>query len=72
MSSQQYRTKTGDTVDSICWAYYDTTASGQVEAVLEANRALGLPGYGPELPAGIIITLPVVEATVTSSVNLFL
>nr|VFJ68701.1 MAG: P2-like prophage tail protein X [Candidatus Kentron sp. DK] len=51
----QYRTKNGDVLDYLCWKHYGQQA-GAVERVLEANR--GLAGYGPVLPAGILITLP--------------
>jgi phage tail protein X len=68
---QQYRTKEGESLDSICYNYYGTTSSGQVEATLEANRPLNLPAYGPELPAGLIITLPEVEAQVATTTSLF-
>jgi phage tail protein X len=71
MSAQQYRTKDGDTVDAVCFAFYGSTSGGQVEAVLEANRALGLGDLGPELPAGLIITLPVIAPPATTTISLF-
>ena len=66
--SATYRTKERDTVDSICHDYYGRT-SGVVEQVLEAN--VGLADYGPELPAGVTITLPDVEEPSTQVVRLF-
>ena len=63
-----YRTKDRDTVDSICHAYYGRT-SGVVEQVLEVN--VGLADYGPELPAGLEITLPDVAQPSTQVVRLF-
>lgn len=45
----------GDTVDSICWAYYGRTA-GVTEAVLAANP--GLADLGPIIPHGTTVTLP--------------
>jgi len=50
-----YRTKEGDMLDHLCWKHYGQQA-GAVERVLEENR--GLAGYGPVLPAGILIMLP--------------
>ena len=51
-----YETRTGDVLDHVVWRYYGRQDNGLVEAVLEANR--GLADYGPELPAGLSITLP--------------
>jgi len=51
----KYRTKDGDTLDAICWKYYGAQG-GAVEIVLEANPRLA--DMGPELPSGVIITLP--------------
>lgn len=53
----KYQTREGDTIDRICWGYYGRT-SGAVEAVLEANRAIGLASRGPILPAGLVLDLP--------------
>lgn len=52
---QQYRTKSGDRLDQVCGQYYGHQ-TGAVEAVLEANRDLA--EYGPNLPAGLLISLP--------------
>lgn len=54
-----YRTQAGDQLDEICWLYYGRT-QGTVEAVLEANK--GLADRGMILPAGVLITLPTIEA----------
>jgi phage tail protein X len=54
-----YRTKDGDTVDSIAWAYYGKQSGRVVEQVLEANP--GLADEGPVLPAGLLIELPEVD-----------
>jgi len=70
-TAQQYRTKEGDSLDAICFGYYGTTSHRQVETVLEANRALGLADIGPLLPAGLVITLPVVPPPVTTTISLF-
>ena len=53
----QYRTKDGDVLDAICLAQYGSSAT--VPAVLAANR--GLAAFGPVLPAGVEIELPVLE-----------
>lgn len=50
----QYRTRDGDVLDAICWAYYGRV--DVVPAVLEANRDLAR--LGPVLPAGVLIELP--------------
>lgn len=57
--AQQYRTKDGDTVAYIAWKQYGNQNPGTVEAVFNANPFLA--SYDPELPAGIIITLPQIE-----------
>lgn len=56
-----YITKADDALDQIIWRYYNRQDNGLLEAVLEANR--GLADYGPVLPAGITIILPVAEAS---------
>lgn len=53
---QSYVTSEGDQVDAIAAAYYGSTSNRVAEQVLEANP--GLADYGPQLPAGLIITLP--------------
>lgn len=62
-----YTTKDGDTVDYICWKYYGST--NNVVAVLEAN--VGLADTGPELPAGMVITLPEVTTATKQGVKLW-
>lgn len=56
--ARTYVTKTDDMLDLICFRYYNKRQIGAVEAVLEANHAIGLAAYGPRLPRGITITLP--------------
>jgi len=55
-----YTSREGDTVDFIAWKFYGSTANRVTESVLEANP--GLAAYGPELPAGVQISLPEIEA----------
>ncbi len=50
-----YVTKTGDTLDWLCWRFYDRQAEA-VEALLEANP--NLADLGMTLPAGLVIALP--------------
>jgi phage tail protein X len=50
------RTSQGDTLDYICWKFYDGQQSGAVELVLEANP--GLSDLGPVLPVDTEILLP--------------
>jgi phage tail protein X len=62
-----YQTKAGDTVDYVCWMYYGATA-GIVETVLATNS--GLADYGPVLPAGINIMLPVVTPSTVQDITI--
>lgn len=55
-----YRTSDGDMADEIAFKQYGTTDGGVVEKLLAANP--GLADRGPVFPAGIIITLPVIDA----------
>ncbi len=55
----KYITREGDTVDSIAWKFYGSTANKVVETVLDANR--GLADYGPILPPAIAIELPDID-----------
>jgi phage tail protein X len=55
-----YTTKAGETVDYIVWKYYGAQDNRAVEQVLAANP--GLADNGPELPAGLNIELPTLEA----------
>jgi len=59
MTMQQYRTKAGETVAYIAWKQYGNQNPGTVEAVFNANPTLA--GQDPELPAGLLIWLPVIE-----------
>ncbi|KVX12180.1 phage tail protein [Burkholderia ubonensis] len=45
----------GETLDALCWRYYDSTA-GTVEAVLEANPDLA--ELGVVLPMGTVVDMP--------------
>lgn len=51
-----YTTRENDVLDEIVWRHYGRQDNGLVESVLESNR--GLADYGPELPAGLFLTLP--------------
>ena len=53
----------GDTVDSLCWRHYGSTA-GTVEAVLEANT--GLADLGPVLPVGTQVYMPTPKTTTST------
>lgn len=66
---QEVRAIQGDTVDRICYRYYDRTAE-VTEAVLKANP--GLAKLGPILPMGTRVKMPAVEAKPTKqTVNLW-
>ena len=65
-----YTCKDGETVDEVCNRFYGSTYAGQVEIVLEANRALDLGQY-ITLPTGLTITLPDFAAKPQESVRLF-
>lgn len=56
----EYVTREGDMLDAICANYYGSTANRVVEQVLVANA--GLADHSEELPAGLTITLPDLEA----------
>lgn len=56
----QLRTIQNDTVDALCWRHYGRTA-GVVEAVLDANP--GLADHGPQLPTGLLVTLPDLQSS---------
>ncbi len=57
-TSLTYTTSDGDTVDYVAWKHYGTTEGRVTEQLLEAN--CGLADYGPTLPAGVEITMPVI------------
>jgi len=65
-----YRTRAGDMLDDICSRYYGGVLGRQVEAVMEANRALDLGQYA-KLPGGLEITLPEIVAETKETVRLF-
>lgn len=56
MMAQSYKTREGDLVDGIAWRYYGTRGGQVTEKLLDANP--GLADHGPELPAGLVLTLP--------------
>jgi phage tail protein X len=58
-------TREGDVVDQIALAAYGVTAEA-TETVLAANAILS--GYGPVLPEGLVLTLPVIDPVTTATV----
>ena len=67
--STTYITRDGDLIDDVCRRVYGEQKPGQVEAVLAANP--GLASKGPVLSAGLVITLPVLEAQSEATVRLW-
>lgn len=63
--ARTYVTIDGDMLDLICYRHYRGRQSGAVEAVLEANRTLGLSARAERLPRGITIVLPDLPAETT-------
>lgn len=61
---RSYRSKDGDTADSIAWAVYGKQSPGLVEGILEANP--GLADQGPLLSAGQAIAIPDAPAPAVS------
>lgn len=59
-----YITSDGDTVDQIAFKNYGSIEGLVVERVYLANP--GLADYGPDIPAGVSIALPVLDAAVTA------
>ena len=51
-----FRSRDGDILDEIALARYGQTTGGAVELILDANPEIR--GFGPVLPAGVIIRLP--------------
>jgi len=56
MKLEEYRTEEGDMVDLIAYRRFGSS-TGNTEAILDANP--GLATYGPILPPGLIIKIPV-------------
>ncbi|WP_416046635.1 tail protein X [Haematospirillum sp. H1815] len=56
MTTLQYKTCDGDTVDLIAWTYYGRRRGRCVEQLLDANP--GLADRGLVLPAGLTVYLP--------------
>lgn len=70
MTVATYITSEGELLDQIAFNYYGSTSNRVVEQVLEANA--GLADYGPVLPAGLSIALPVIQQpTETKGVKLW-
>lgn len=63
-----YRSSQGDELDEICFNYYGYS-SGAIELVLAANRDLAK--QLPNLPAGVLITLPDIPKPETKTINLW-
>ncbi len=59
-----YISKEGDTADLVAFNYYGSTQGRIVERLLDANP--GLADYGPQLPAGVRIALPEMNAQETA------
>ncbi|WP_420023778.1 tail protein X [Cereibacter azotoformans] len=69
-SVRYYRSKDGDTADSIAWAVYGRQDGRLVEGLLEANP--GLADHGPVLAAGLRIVIPdAPQPAVTKGVRLW-
>ena len=64
-----YITRDGDTVDYVAWKYYGFQDRQTGEQMLSANP--GLAEYGPELPHGITIQLPVLAAGTVAGTKLW-
>lgn len=65
MSTTTYTTKQGDVADDIAWNYYGTRDGLVTEQLLAANP--GLADYGPVLPAGVVVTLPTITTTASTT-----
>ena len=61
MADIKYLTSAGDSVDFIAYKHYGSLNGKVMEQVLAANK--GLADYGPTLPAGITVILPVITTT---------
>lgn len=62
---RSYRSREGDTADSITWAIYGRQSDRLTETLLEANP--GLADHGPILPAGLLVAIPDEPETTTSA-----
>ncbi|WP_394179592.1 tail protein X [Marinomonas posidonica] len=64
------RSRDGDTISNILWMSLGRNDDEAEEALFELNP--GLEAHGPVLPAGIVITLPIMaEKAPDSVVNLW-
>lgn len=61
---QTYITSDGDTLDRVAFKHYGSLDGLVVERIYIANP--GLADYGPQLPAGVKVQLPVLDAAVTA------
>ena len=68
VTTLQVMASDGDTVDLLCWRHLGRTA-GVTEATLAANP--GLAALGPQLPAGAVVELVIVDATSRETVSLW-
>lgn len=59
--AQTYLTAEGDVLDWVVWKHYGHQRPGTVELVLQANP--GIADLGELLPAGVLVTLPVLPQT---------
>lgn len=65
----KYRSKEGDTVDSICYRFFKQTRD-ITETVLKLNPSISK--YGPLLPSGLVIELPdTAPQKTTQTINLW-
>jgi phage tail protein X len=60
-----YTTHDGDRIDLVVYDHYGACA-GFLEAVLDDPANRGLAAHGPNLPAGVVITLPDLPTTATT------
>lgn len=68
LTTMQVRAQQGDTLDRLCWRVYgqQMLASNVVEQALLLNQ--GLSALGAVLPAGQLITLPVLSTKTVKEV----
>ena len=66
----EYRTKSGELIDEICYKYYGRTNEKIVELILEYNSDI-LSGQKARLEEGLILKLPAIEIKPTEGVSLW-
>ena len=64
LADTKYTSSSGDMVDEICEKFYGSS-SGTTEAVYAHN--FGLADYGPVLPSGVVIMLPILDLPKTEN-----